>query len=303
MLITLLISSSSYDNYKLVKNSKLIQLLLSLTSSSIRTISSTDNIIRTKLEQGGRIIKNVYKEYLPAHIWQRISSQLKIDSKTYSLTLETMELGFFTAKFALLLISGIAILLIAIFDITLAYLFLLLPLTPLLQDLYLLSRYSLRSSQENMRFPQWLNLLSILLSSGLSLQRAIQICCRSGTTNVEHEDKRDTDYFEAELKQLRVQLENGVSPAIMISELSGRCTIFQIKYVLDLIVRYERDGGNEVLGIIALGAASSWQIYRDELKKKLQTKNLLYLLPCGLSLIAVIATALIPAAAMLMIQN
>lgn len=303
VLIAIIISSSSYDNYKRVSNSRAARFLLSMYQPRDEAKTQAGSVLKKILLRGGGKIRYIYKEYLPAYIWQRINSQLRIDALVDSNEIETIQIGYFAAKLLLVILYVLVILPLIVIDIELAYLLVLLPFVILSHDFYLLSRYRQRSSQENMRFPQWLNLLSILLNSGLSLQRSLQICSRNGRSTASGKPQQGIDYFDMELKRLQRQIGSGISPSILISELSNRCTILQIKYVLDLIVRYERDGGKEILGIIALSAGSTWQVYRDELKKKLQSKNLLLLIPCGLSLVSVIATALIPAASMLVIGN
>lgn len=299
-LLALLIKSSTYDSYKMADSDSLTRLLLTHTSN--RAFQKNKSTGRTKqiFLKCAHKIRCFYKDYLPDHVWQRIQNQLKTDAKIFSLDQKTAEIGYFLSKLVVICIAILTLLLLSLFEIKMLPLFVLLPFIPVLQDLFLLRRFSLRSSQENMRYPQWLNLLSILLVSGLSLQKALQISCHSNIKGLAQNTNEGADYFEQELMEIRLQLGKGITPSVILSQLSGRCTIFQIKYVLDLFIRYERDGGKEILDIITLGTSSSWQIYRDELKKKLQTKNLLYLLPSGLSLLAVIATALIPAVSMLM---
>ena len=302
-LIAMLVSCSSYDKYKLVSNSKAASFLITMKPSLDRTRIQGDSLFKKLIVGGGAKISNIYKDYLPTHIWQRLNSQLKVDALFAAHGAESSQLGYFTAKLMLVFLYILFILLLIIYDVSFAYLLLLAPLIPLFQDIFLLSRYRQRSSQENMRYPQWLNVMAILLNSGLSLQRSLQICSRKKSNYEQKQKNNEIDYVDLELKRLNKQISSGISPAVLIGELSDRCTLFQIKYVLDLIVRYERDGGKEILGIITLSAGSTWQVYREELKKKLQSKNLLFLEPCGLSLISVISTALIPAASMLMMGN
>ena len=302
-LLAILIGCSSYDRYKYIGKSKADILFPFKTLLSNDVSISKENVFMRHIHSGGSKIKQLYKDYLPTHIWQRIVSQIKIDALFSSCDYEKALQIYFSSKLLLLGLLCLIIPPIIIMNIEFALLLILFPLIFTIPDMNLLSKYQQRSSQENMRFPQWLNLLAIMLNSGLSLQRSLQICSRENKLPENRSNSNRIDYFELEQKRMRLQITNGVSPSLLLSDLSERCTIFQIKYVLDLIVRYERDGGKEILGIISLSAGSVWQVYRDELKKKLQSKNLLFLVPCGLSLVAVIATALIPAAAMLMVGN
>lgn len=79
-LLAILIGCSSYDRYKYIGNSKADILLPFKTSLRNNASTHKENGFMKHIHSGGSKIKQLYKDYLPTHIWQQIVSQIKIDA-------------------------------------------------------------------------------------------------------------------------------------------------------------------------------------------------------------------------------
>jgi Flp pilus assembly protein TadB len=190
------------------------------------------------------------------------------------------------------------------------YLLPLIMIIPVLyQDRRLFEKSQMLKRQERLQFPSLLNTISLLLGSGLTLQRALELTLSvwlkpdnvystafSGRIALPAAIK---DPFQLDLLTIGRQLESGMPAARALSELSERSSVSQIQAALQLIIRYDSDGGNELLQMIQMQSAACWQVQKNALRKKLEKQSLLLHLPMGLDLIAVLSTAILPAMASL----
>lgn len=178
------------------------------------------------------------------------------------------------------------------------------------QDRRLFEKCQMHKRQERLHFPSWLNTLSLLLGSGLTLQRALELSLsvwlRRGIKfltgfpgRLESTAGNAAESFRVDLRMLDHQLESGMPAARALNYLSERSSVPQVQAALQLIIRYDSDGGNDLLQMVHMQTAACWQVQKNALRKKLETRSLLLHLPMGLDLAAVLSTAILPAIASL----
>ncbi|MDO5733993.1 MAG: type II secretion system F family protein [Eubacteriales bacterium] len=168
----------------------------------------------------------------------------------------------------------------------------LIPLLPLAQDLRLWEAKKVKNESYRLEYPDFLNLMSILLKSGLSLDKAIALQAESLS-----DDQSTYSILERDLLLLNRRIQNSVPAEQALAELSRHLPSREISAALALIVRYARDGGKELLDILELQANACWQVYRNAMRAKLERQNLALVIPMGLDLLVILATSILPAIA------
>lgn len=158
----------------------------------------------------------------------------------------------------------------------------------ILQDMEVLRLYQQQQLCYNLTYPTFLSLIANLLHSGLTLTKGLNLIFES----FECEDNR---IISKDLKLLRQKIESGIPARLALLELSQKIKQTEIVSALHLMSRYDRDGGSELLEILSLQATNSRELYKDSVRKKLQQRALLLLLPMGMDLAIVMVTAVLPA--------
>ncbi len=161
-----------------------------------------------------------------------------------------------------------------------------------LPDFDIFYRESKLKEQIRIEYPTFLNSMVILLRSGLSLDRSLRLMIDSVHGKVNSQLKND-------LLKIRHHLSVGDSASYAISSITDNLPQEEIASILQLMTRYDRDGGKEILDILDIQANASWQLYRNAMRRRLQRKNMGLLLPMTLDLFIVIIMAMLPAVASL----
>ncbi len=195
---------------------------------------------------------------------------------------------YFRTKIYLSILAFSCCLILLLFtNLPLAFPLLLLAL-PLVQELDLWQRYDKLQLCYSLEYPCLLNLLSNLLSSGITLDKSLLLIESAYQT-------RPATLIAHELRQIRMRITSGQSAALALAEISSHLKHSDLVSSLNLIARYEQDGSQELLHILQLQASNSRQIYRDAMRKYLQHRSLKLLIPMSIDLLIVMATAVLPA--------
>jgi Flp pilus assembly protein TadB len=157
-------------------------------------------------------------------------------------------------------------------------------------DYDLWRREKSRIESYRLLLPVMLNLLAVLLESGLTLDTALQVL------PLEHVDETPPSCGYA-LKEMRHKLQLGEPSDQVLTDLADQCPIPDLSAALHLAARYQRLGGSELIDLLQQTAENSWQVYRHAVRLKLEKRSLLLMIPMGLDLLAVIAIAIMPAIA------
>ena len=134
--------------------------------------------------------------------------------------------------------------------------------------------------------PLFISMLSTLLESGILLPKALHICRYAFS---------DQSCLRYELQHLVTAIEGGVSAADALESFSHRISIPEAQSALLLAARYERSGGQEVLGLLRLQASSCWTLCRNASRKKREREAFTMILPMMLDFISVLLVAIAPA--------
>ncbi len=158
----------------------------------------------------------------------------------------------------------------------------------LLQDMEIIRLYRQQQLCYNLSYPTLLALLSNLLHSGLTLTKSLSLIFESF-------DYTQYPVLRQDLNLLRQKIESGITARNALLALSEKISRTEIVSSLHLMARYDRDGGNELLEILNLQTTTSRDLYKDSMRKRLQQRGLLLLLPMSLDLAIVMITAILPA--------
>ena len=162
---------------------------------------------------------------------------------------------------------------------------------PLLQDLSLLSQEQQSKQAYRLAYPPFLNVLSLLMESGLTLQIALELSIKAinkiGSAQPIMKD----------LKTAQKSIRAGGTAAQAVRSLADKCLLPEISSALRCAARYDQQGSSELLTLLNMQAAAGWQIYRNGLRRQLEQRSLLLFIPMGLALLNVLAIAVIPALA------
>ncbi|MGI6579317.1 MAG: type II secretion system F family protein [Saccharofermentanales bacterium] len=160
----------------------------------------------------------------------------------------------------------------------------------LIQDFDILQRENKLKQQIRIEYPNFLNSMVVLLRSGISLDRSLRLMIDSYQNNI-------TSQLKSDLAQIKHALSVGESASAAVLQITENLPQEEIVSVLQLMARYDRDGGQEILEILDLQANASWQLYRNAMRRRLQIKNMGLLLPMATDLFIVIIMAMLPAVA------
>ncbi len=134
--------------------------------------------------------------------------------------------------------------------------------------------------------PLFISMLSTLLESGILLPKALHICRYAFS---------DQSCLRYELQHLITTIEGGVSAADALESFSHRISIPEAQSALLLAARYERSGGQEVLGLLRLQSTSCWALCRNASRKKREREAFTMILPMMLDFVSVLLVAIAPA--------
>ncbi|HHU07179.1 MAG TPA: hypothetical protein GXZ59_02415 [Clostridiaceae bacterium] len=162
---------------------------------------------------------------------------------------------------------------------------------PLLQDLSLLSREQQNKQAYRLVYPPFLNVLSLLMESGLTLQIALELSIRA------IDKTSSAQLIKKDLKMAQESIKAGATAAQAVRSLADKCPLPEISSALRCAARYDLQGSSELLTLLNMQAAAGWQIYRNGLRRQLEQRSLLLFIPMGLALLNVLAIAVTPAVA------
>ena len=128
-----------------------------------------------------------------------------------------------------------------------------------------MSRSQDRQAEYRLQYPSLLNLISVLLGSGLTLEKCLVLI--TGTSQMSAADS----VLHSDLKLVESKLAQGQPAGHILQLLIERCSVIEIKSALELMIRYEQEGA-EILQLLQLQADNCWQIYCDALRKSWSAK-------------------------------
>lgn len=165
-----------------------------------------------------------------------------------------------------------------------------------LQDQQVFKEDRNRRQSYRAEWPALINQISVMLNSGLTLQKCLDLVFLSDrATGWEKQNSP----LRQDLVLLQQTMRSGQSAASALQKIMLSCPLPEIQAALQLMIRYEQDGSPELLDLLQMQASGSWQLYRHALHKRLERKALLLLIPMSMDLVAVMLIALLPALATL----
>ncbi|NLZ71734.1 MAG: type II secretion system F family protein [Clostridiaceae bacterium] len=227
--------------------------------------------------------------YMPTKLGYALSENIRIltQNQPNAWQLYTQRKSIFTVIFTLIT-SLFAYLKI----ISPAFIFIIFIGTWILQDLDIIQRENKLKQQIRIEYPNFLNSMVILLRSGLSLDKSLRLMILS-------QESKSQSQLKSDLLKIKHDLSVGDSAAYAVMSIAENLPQEEIASILQLMARYDRDGGKELLDILEIQANSSWQLYRNAMRKRLQTKNMALFIPMTVDLFVVIIMAMLPAIASL----
>ena len=134
--------------------------------------------------------------------------------------------------------------------------------------------------------PLFISMLSTLLESGILLPKALHTCGYAFS---------DQSLLSTELQHILTDIDGGMSAADALESFSHRVSIPEAQAALLLAARYERSGGEEVLGLLRLQSSSCWSLCRNASRKKREREAFTMILPMMLDFVAVLLVTIAPA--------
>lgn len=166
----------------------------------------------------------------------------------------------------------------------------------LLQDQQVFSLSKSQQLECQLDYPAFLGLVAALLQAGVSLYIALDICLKSlQNTSAEITQMMIGKSIQNDLADLGRKIRIGVPAYQAIEKLAVECPITEVQSALLLIVRYDRDGGNENLQLLQMQIAACWSMHRNSMQKQIEKQTLKLLVPMALDLVAVMIIAVAPA--------
>lgn len=238
----------------------------------------------------GFLINRLYQFVLPESYYARLIQILVDQARTSSIEEIQWVNNYFSAK-AICAVAGLLPgVTMTLIEPTSFYCLVFLPaFFAFIHDQQLIRIYTRQHEEEQVAYPEFLNLVLVLLQCGLSLHKTLEIS-----------SKRYLDYGKSfvlneKLSDLIRKISVGIPAGKALSDLSVNCSNPKIQSALLMIERYDRDGGSENLHLLQMQLNDCWSNYRQAVRRRLERHALLLYLPMALDLVAIIMTAMIPA--------
>lgn len=157
---------------------------------------------------------------------------------------------------------------------------------------FFLPDYELKKAQKKrilsieLEFPEFLTKLILLLSAGMTSQRAMQ--------KIVHDRKRVTPLYY-EFGRLFCEMEAGKSVFAAFESLAGRCKNPEITRFVTLMLQNMRKGNKELVPILQLQAQDCWEKRKHKARRLGEEASTKLLLPMMLMFIAIILIVMTPA--------
>ena len=259
---------------------------------TLRNLQTEKNrLIKNRvIQKAGYLVNILYQSLIPESYFARLSRNLIYQARQNTADQKTFIQNYYSVK-ALYLLAGLMpgiILFIA--EISLFYWILILPvICAWLHDQQLINFSRRLVENEQMAYPEFLNMVLVLLQSGLSLYKTIEICAQR------YLDHCASTALNASLTVLCRKMMAGMPVGRALSDMSVNCSVPQIQSALLMIERYDRDGGTENLHLLQMQLNVCWSGYRQAARKRLEQRSILLYLPMSIDLVAILLTALLPA--------
>ncbi len=201
---------------------------------------------------------------------------------------------YFQSKLRLMALGAILIGLWISFGVVPNYIF---PVGPfaacLLQDALLLRRQRSRINRYRIEYPLFLNWQVNLLRTGFTVANVMQTGLTAWSdhdpTSVVGDDLR---YFQQQSRGVR-------TCDWIIEQLADRNPVPELQVFWHNIARYEREGGLELLDLLALQARTGYQLLSYGRRRELEERSLMVLLPMMIDLLVVLLISIWPSAMIL----
>lgn len=189
-----------------------------------------------------------------------------------------------------------------------------------LQDAQAWNAWQQRKNQYRLAYPAFLNWIVVLLQAGFSLDKTLTVAAQAWLPQRARSQNRLVDrrkvrqrslpfsqaypghqLIAADLHFLQQQQQAGRPCTWILGQLAEKNPIIEVQSTLHMLVRYDREGGRELLDLLAMQTANSWNLQRNGLRKALEIRSLQLLLPMMIDLVVVLFIAILPAMLMLSI--
>jgi len=248
-------------------------------------------LIKCKIfQKAGILANNAFRAVLPEVYFSRLVQNLVFQARRQAIDQVRLANSYFFAKIIFMMAGLIPGLTMTVINPSNFYWAIFLPLACAFMHDQQLLKSSLRFKEdEQMAYPEFLNLVLVLLQSGLSLHKAINICA------LRYSEGHTMTILSDSLNELSKKIMLGIPVGRALSDMSAGCAVPQIQSALLMIERYDRDGGPENLHLLQMQLSVCWSNYRQAARKRQERQSLLLYLPMSLDLVAIILTAMLPA--------
>lgn len=197
---------------------------------------------------------------------------------------------------------------------------LVMPLLFFLPDASLYEKHRQLRQRELEEYPLLLNLLAILIASGLTAERslrlALQVLLKEDPSQSKNKPAQPSkrqkksrraqaratphafsyqSLLELDLSKVRKDLESGLPADQALANLASQRFHAETAQLVHLLSRYAREGAEEQVNMIRIQAMRSTDNLRNATRERLSRKGLKLLLPMTLDLLLVLAIAALPA--------
>jgi tight adherence protein C len=176
----------------------------------------------------------------------------------------------------------------------------------ILQDIQVWRSHDTRKNLYRLAYPAFLNWIVILLQAGFSLDKTLAVAAQAWLPEknipdpkVSDQQVSDQQVIANDLSFLCQQQQAGRSCAWILDRLAEQNPLLEIQSAIHMMIRYDKEGGQELLDLLNLQATGSWNLLRNGIRKSLETRSLQLLFPMMIDLVVVLLIAILPAMLML----
>ncbi len=145
-------------------------------------------------------------------------------------------------------------------------------------------------------FPFFLQTCVSLLEAGLTVHHVLTLVSQAFA---QPRDGNSLDPMEREAARLNQKLRAGIPSELALDQMAGQSTTSELRAAYQLLGRYGRLGGQELLQQLMAQTRACWLYYRNASRSQLDEQSMRMMLPMMMDLIVVMIVSITPAILMM----
>jgi tight adherence protein C len=143
-----------------------------------------------------------------------------------------------------------------------------------------------RRLEIQLRFPEFINKLSLLLNAGLTMSKAWE--------KISNDNQNKSEFYN-EVTKTVIEIQSGKNESEAYSDFAKRLKSPEISRLISTIIQNTKRGGNDLVLTLRLQSAECWEMRKNAIKKLGEEASTKLLFPMVIMFLAIILIVVLPA--------